>query len=74
MKARQRPGGAGRVGDGKPGRQTEISFEPEGKIGEQLFLAAEEMRGAFDVEEKPVGAVLLVPGGSGRRIARRPQR
>ena len=32
------------------------------------------MRGAFDVEEKTVGAVLLAPGRGGRRIARRPQR
>ena len=44
------------------------------KIGDELFLAAEKMRGAFDVEEKTVGAVLLAPRGGGRRIARRPQR
>ncbi|MGB6539696.1 MAG: hypothetical protein WBF03_02330 [Xanthobacteraceae bacterium] len=60
MEARQRPGGAGRVGDGKPRRQAEI-FEPRMKIGDESFLAAEKMRGAFDVEEKTVGAVLLAP-------------
>ncbi len=74
MKTRQRPGRAGRVGDGKPRRQAEIFFEPGRKIGEQSLLAAEQMRGAFDVEEKTVGAVLLIPGRGGRRIARRPQR
>ena len=31
------------------------------KIGDESFLAAEKMRGAFDVEEKTVGAVLLAP-------------
>ena len=62
MKPRQRPCGAGRIGDGKPCRQTEVSFQPESKIGEKFFLAAEEMRGAFDVEEKAVGAVLFAPG------------
>ena len=79
MKARQRPGRAGRIGDGKPRRQAEIFFEPGGKIGDEALLAAEQMRGAFDVEEKTVGAVLLAPdilaqGRGGRRIARRPQR
>ena len=85
MKARQRPGGAGRVGDGEPRRQAEIFFEPRRKIGDELFLAAEKMRGAFDVEEKTVGAVLLAPrrrrsaysasptapGGAARRHRRR---
>ena len=40
----------------------------------QHLLAAEEMRGAFDVEEKTVGAVLLAPGRGGGRIARGPKR
>ena len=74
VKARQRPGRAGRSGDGKPRRQAEISFKPRGKIGDELLLAAEQMRGAFDVEEKTVGAVFLAPGRGGRRVARRPQR
>ena len=72
MKARQRPGRAGRGGDGKPRRQAETFFKPGRKIGEQFLLAAEQMRGAFDVEEKTVGAVFLAPRRSGRRIARRP--
>ena len=59
---------------GKPRRQAEILFQPERKIGQQSLLAAEEMRGAFDVEEKTVGAVFLSPGRSGRRVARRPER
>ena len=74
MKPRQRPGRAGRIGDGKPRRQAEIIFEPVRQIGHEPFLAAEQMRGAFDVEEKTVGAVLGIPGRGGRRIARRPQR
>ena len=49
-------------------------FQPRGKIGDEALLAAEQMRRAFDVEEKTVGAVLLVPRRGGRRIARRPQR
>ncbi len=74
MKARQRPGRARRVGDGKPRRQPEIFSQSCGKIGEQLLLAAEQMRCARDVEEKTVGAIVLAPRRSGRRIARRPQR
>ncbi len=63
----------------KPCRQAEIPFQPQRKIGQQSLLAAEEMRGAFDVEEKTVGAVffapkILAPRRSGRRIARRPER
>ena len=74
MKARQRPGRAWRVGDGKPRRQPEIFLQSCGKIGEQLLLAAEQMGGACDVEEKTVGAVVFVPRRGGRRVARRPQR
>ena len=73
MKARQRPGRAGRGGDGDPRRQTEI-LQQGSEVGQQFCLAAEQMRGALDVEEKTVGAVLRVPGRRGRRIARRPQR
>ena len=73
VKARQRPGRAGRVGDGEPRRQAEIFSQSCGKIGEQLLLAAEQMRRAGDVEEKTVGAVVLVPRRDGRRVARRPQ-
>ena len=73
VKPRQRPGGAGRCGDGKPRRQAEIIRQPPRKIGEERRFAAEQMGGAFDVEEKTVGAVLLVPRRGGRRIARRPQ-
>ena len=58
LKTRQRPCRAGRSSDGKPCRQSEAFFEPERKIGQQRRLAAEQMRGAFDVEEKTVGAVL----------------
>ena len=55
------------------------NFFPAGQKDRRCsaFLAAEQMRGAFDVEEKTVGAVLLAPirtGRGGRRIARRPQR
>jgi len=74
VKARQRPGRAGRVGDGKPRRQAEFFFEPVRQIGNEPFLATEQMRGAFDVEEKTIGAIRLPPGRGGRRIARRPQR
>ena len=74
VKARQRPGRAGRSGDGKPRRQAEMA-EPGGKIGDELLLAAEQMRRAFDVEEKTVGAVVSskFQRRSGRRVARRPQ-
>ena len=73
MKARQRPGRARRVGDGKPRRQPEIFLQSCSKIGEQFLLAAEQMRCARDVEEKTVGAIVLAPRRSGRRVARRPQ-
>jgi len=78
VKARQRPGRAGRVGDGKPRRQTEIIFKPVRQIGNESFLTAEQMRGAFDIEEKAVRAIRLAPNllaqwRGGRRIARRPQ-
>ena len=77
MKARGRPGGARRVGHRKPRRQTE-TVKPFGKIGDEAFLAAEQMRGAFDVEEKTVGAVVFAPKipaqwRGGRRVTRRPQ-
>ena len=62
MKPRQRPCGAGCIGDGKSCRQAEVSFKPESKIGQELFLAAEEMRGAFDVEKKAIGTILFAPG------------
>ena len=68
---RQGPGHAGRIGNGKPRRQSE-PVKPAGKIGKQAFLAAEQMRGAFDIEKKPVGAVFLGPWRCGRRVARRP--
>jgi hypothetical protein len=74
MKARQRPGHAGRVGNRKPRRQAEILRKPQGQIGEQFFFAAEKMRRPFDIEEQAVGAVLFAPGRGGRRVARRPQR
>ena len=61
VKARQRPGRAWRVGDGKPRRQPEIFLQSCSKIGEQFLLAAEQMGGACDVEEKTVGAVVFVP-------------
>ena len=48
--------------------------EPARDIVEQLFLAAEEMRGAGDVEEEAIRAALLVPRRDRGRIARRPQR
>ena len=73
MEAGERPGRSGRIGDGEPRRQAE-TIEPVRKIGEQRLLAAEEMRGAGDVEKKAVRAVLLAPGRDGRRVARRPQR
>ena len=72
MKVRQRPGRAGRCGDRKPRRQAEV-FQPQGKVGDQLLLAAEQMRRAFDVEEETIRAVVFVPRRSGRRVARRPQ-
>ena len=74
VKARQRPGRARRVGDGKPRRQREIFSQSCSKIGEQLFLAAEQMRRAGDIEEKTVGAIGFVPRRGSRRVARRPQR
>ena len=74
MEARQRPGGAGCVGDGDPRRHAEIFFQPGRQIGKQRFLAAKQMRGSLDVEEKTVGAVFRAPRRSGRRITRRPQR
>jgi len=45
----------------------------ERQIGEQLLFAAEEMRRALDIEEQTVGAVLLAPRRSGRRVTRCPQ-
>ena len=44
------------------------------EIGQQLRLAAEEMRAARDVEEQAVGAAGLVPGRHDGRIAQAPQR
>ena len=73
MKARQRPGRAGGGGDGEPSRQAE-TFQPGRKVGDEPFLAAEQVRCALDVEEKSVGAVFRTPRRSRRRIARRPQR
>ena len=43
VKARHRPGGAGRGGHRKPCRQPETA-KPGGKIGDESFLAAEQMR------------------------------
>src|SRR4029077_3327034 len=78
VKARQRPGRAGRIGDGKARRQPEIFSQFCSKVGEQSLLAAEQMGGAGDVEEKTVGAVGFVPNlpaqwRGGRRVTRRPQ-
>ena len=42
-------------------RQAEILFQPAGKIGQQSFLATEEMCGAGNVEEKTIGTVFLAP-------------
>ena len=50
------------------------SFEPAREIGEQHLLAAEQMRGAGDIEKEAVGAALRIETGDGGRIARRPQR
>ena len=53
--------------------------KPEGaqaplEIGQQLRLAAEQMRAARDVEEQAVGAAGLVPRRHDRRVAQAPQR
>ena len=50
-------------------------LQPRGEVGEQAFLAAEQMAGTFDVEEKTIGAVLLAKSEKARRwrVARRPQ-
>ena len=52
----QRPGRAGRVGEGQPHGQAE-AFERAPQRRHQRFLAAEETGAAGDVEEKRVGAV-----------------
>ena len=49
-------------------------LKPGCKVGDEHLLAAEEMRCAFDVEEKTVGTVLFAPGRGGGCIARGPQR
>ncbi len=77
MKARGRPGGARRVGHRKPRREPETA-QPCGEVGDQAFLAAEQMAGTFDVEENTIGAVVLAPKVSaqrrgGWRVACRPQ-
>ena len=57
----------------RPHRQAELR-EPRFEIGDQLRLAAKEMRGAGDVEKQSVGAAPLVEGRDRGRVARRPQR
>src|ERR1700722_7488761 len=73
MKMRQRPGRAGRAGNRDPRGEAKVFPKPRGEVGNQLFLAAEQMTGAFDVKEKSVGAIVIVPRRGGRRVARRPQ-
>ena len=70
---RERPAGAGRIGERKPRRQAE-ACKAATQIGDQRRLAAEEMAGARDVEEEPVGAVLLIPGAGRGRVAGCPER
>ena len=71
--ARHRPGRAGRIGDCRARVEPERT-QASLQIGQQLRLAAEEMRAPRDVEEQAVGAAFIVPGCRDRRIAQAPQR
>ena len=71
--ARERPAGAGRIGERKPRRQAEAR-KPAAQIGHERRLAVEEMARAGDIEEEPVGAVVLIPGANRGRVARCPER
>ena len=69
---RQRPGRAGRIGDGEPRRQAEM-IESMREIGEQFLFAAEQMRRAGDIEKESIRAVLFAPERDSGRVARCPQ-
>ena len=68
---RQRPGSSRGIGGCQPVDEIE---RPQSAIDvvEELLFAAEEMGSTGDIEEEPVGAIVLVPDRDGRRIAHQP--